>query len=41
MGPTPEVSLAGWRETIETNLTGAFLGAKYQLPAMLGAAAAR
>jgi NAD(P)-dependent dehydrogenase (short-subunit alcohol dehydrogenase family) len=35
MGPTPEVSLAGWSEAIETNLTGAFLAAKYQLPAML------
>jgi NAD(P)-dependent dehydrogenase (short-subunit alcohol dehydrogenase family) len=35
MGATPEVSLAGWQETIETNLTGAFLGARYQLPAML------
>lgn len=34
-GATPDASLAGWRETIETNLTGAFLGAKYQLPAML------
>jgi NAD(P)-dependent dehydrogenase (short-subunit alcohol dehydrogenase family) len=35
MGPTPEVSLAGWSEAIETNLTSAFLAAKYQLPAML------
>lgn len=35
MGATPEVSLAGWQETIETNLTSAFLGARYQLPAML------
>ena len=35
MGPTPEVSLAGWHEAIETNLTSAFLAAKYQLPAML------
>jgi NAD(P)-dependent dehydrogenase (short-subunit alcohol dehydrogenase family) len=35
MGATPDVSLAGWRETIETNLTSAFLGARYQLPAML------
>jgi NAD(P)-dependent dehydrogenase (short-subunit alcohol dehydrogenase family) len=33
--PTPDVSLAGWREAIETNLTSAFLAAKYQLPAML------
>jgi len=35
MGPTPEVTLAGWTETIETNLTIAFLGAKHQLPALL------
>jgi NAD(P)-dependent dehydrogenase (short-subunit alcohol dehydrogenase family) len=35
MGPTHEVSLSGWHETIETNLTGAFLGAKHQVPAML------
>lgn len=35
MGATPDVSLAGWRDTLETNLTSAFLGAKYQLPAML------
>lgn len=35
MGPVPELSLAGWRDTIDTNLTSAFLGAKYQLPAMI------
>jgi NAD(P)-dependent dehydrogenase (short-subunit alcohol dehydrogenase family) len=35
MGPTHDVSLAGWHDTLETNLTGAFLGAKYQVPAML------
>jgi NAD(P)-dependent dehydrogenase (short-subunit alcohol dehydrogenase family) len=35
MGPTPEVSLAGWNDAIETNLTSAFLAAKHQLPAML------
>jgi NAD(P)-dependent dehydrogenase (short-subunit alcohol dehydrogenase family) len=35
MGPTPHVSLSGWTDTIETNLTSAFLGAKYQIPAML------
>jgi NAD(P)-dependent dehydrogenase (short-subunit alcohol dehydrogenase family) len=34
-GTTPDVSLSGWRDTIETNLTSAFLGAKYQVPAML------
>lgn len=38
MGETGEVSalsLAQWKHTIDTNLTSAFLGAKYQLPAML------
>ena len=32
--PTPEIALAAWRETVDTNLTSAFLGAKYQLPAL-------
>ena len=35
MAPTPQLSLAGWRDTLETNLTSAFLGAKYQVPAMI------
>jgi NAD(P)-dependent dehydrogenase (short-subunit alcohol dehydrogenase family) len=35
MGPAPGVSTQGWRDTLETNLTSAFLGAKYQIPAML------
>ncbi len=35
MGATPDVTLAGWEDTIRTNLTSSFLGAKYQLPAML------
>jgi len=35
MGSTPDVSLSEWEDTIRTNLTSAFLGAKYQLPAML------
>lgn len=35
MGPTPDVSLEGWRDTLDTNLTSAFLAAKYQVPAML------
>lgn len=34
MGPTPDLSLAGWRETLDINLTSAFLAAKYQVPAM-------
>jgi NAD(P)-dependent dehydrogenase (short-subunit alcohol dehydrogenase family) len=33
MGPTAEITLEGWRETVETNLTSAFLGAKHQIPA--------
>jgi NAD(P)-dependent dehydrogenase (short-subunit alcohol dehydrogenase family) len=35
MGPVFDLSLNGWRETLETNLTSAFLGAKYQVPAMI------
>jgi NAD(P)-dependent dehydrogenase (short-subunit alcohol dehydrogenase family) len=35
MGSTLSVSLAGWEETLATNLTAAFLGSKYQIPAML------
>lgn len=35
MGPAPDILLSAWNETISTNLTAAYLGAKYQLPAML------
>jgi NAD(P)-dependent dehydrogenase (short-subunit alcohol dehydrogenase family) len=35
MAPTPEVTPAAWRETVETNLTSAFLAARQQIPAML------
>jgi NAD(P)-dependent dehydrogenase (short-subunit alcohol dehydrogenase family) len=35
MGSVTEVSLAGWRDALDVNLTSAFLGAKYQVPAML------
>jgi NAD(P)-dependent dehydrogenase (short-subunit alcohol dehydrogenase family) len=35
MGAIPEMTLEAWRETIDTNLTGAFLGAKHQIPALL------
>ena len=35
MGPTPQVSLAGWHDALEINLTSAFLAAKYQIPLML------
>lgn len=34
MGSVAEMPLADWRDTVETNLTSAFLGAKYQVPAM-------
>ncbi|URK87127.1 SDR family oxidoreductase [Rhizobium sp. RCAM05350] len=34
MAPIADLSTAGWQETIETNLTSAFFGAKYQVPAM-------
>jgi NAD(P)-dependent dehydrogenase (short-subunit alcohol dehydrogenase family) len=34
-GPVTRHSLKGWHETIDTNLTSAFLGAKHQIPAML------
>lgn len=35
MAATPDMTLSSWEETIQTNLTSAFLGAKHQLPAML------
>ncbi|AFL54639.1 NAD(P)-dependent dehydrogenase (short-subunit alcohol dehydrogenase family) [Sinorhizobium fredii] len=35
MGEISSLSLEGWRETLDTNLTGAFLAAKHQAPAML------
>lgn len=35
MGPTVDISLDGWNRTLETNLSAAFLGAKYQLPALI------
>ena len=35
MGPSTEVSLQGWQQTLATNLTGAFLCAKFQIAAML------
>jgi NAD(P)-dependent dehydrogenase (short-subunit alcohol dehydrogenase family) len=36
MAPVFDVSMAQWRETLDTNLTSAYLAAKYQLPAMIG-----
>lgn len=35
MGNIPDIGLEGWHDTLDTNLTSAFLGAKYQIPAML------
>lgn len=35
MGPVPDMALSDWQQVITTNLTSAFLAAKYQLPAML------
>lgn len=35
MGPTSGISEDGWSNTLSTNLTSAFLGAKHQIPAML------
>ncbi|MEX0739872.1 MAG: SDR family oxidoreductase [Pseudohongiella sp.] len=35
MGPVTDMSLADWNQVIATNLSSAFLAAKYQLPAML------
>ncbi|WP_395677481.1 SDR family oxidoreductase [Inquilinus sp.] len=35
MAPTPEVTPAAWRETVEANLTSGFLAARAQIPAML------
>ncbi|WP_349435581.1 SDR family oxidoreductase [Pararhizobium sp. A13] len=34
MAPIADLTPAGWRETIETNLTSAFFGARYQVPAL-------
>lgn len=33
--PTPEIALDRWRDTLDINLTAAFLGAKHQIPALL------
>lgn len=34
MGPSPGISAAGWHDTLETNLSSAFYGAKHQIPAL-------
>ena len=35
VGPLTEMSLADWRRVLDVNLTGAFLAARRQIPAML------
>jgi len=35
MAPLPDMMPETWHETMDINLTSAFLGAKYQIPAML------
>jgi NAD(P)-dependent dehydrogenase (short-subunit alcohol dehydrogenase family) len=35
MAPVPDITVAGWHDTIDANLTSAFLAAKHQIPAML------
>ena len=35
MGPVTDISCDGWREAIDVNLTGAFLSARHQIPALL------
>ncbi|RUV99066.1 MULTISPECIES: SDR family oxidoreductase [unclassified Mesorhizobium] len=35
MAPVPEMAPATWHDTIDTNLTSAFLAARHQIPAML------
>lgn len=34
LGAVTDMTLANWQETINVNLTSAFLGARYQIPAM-------
>lgn len=35
MGPVTQLNLEAWRETLDTNLTSAFLAAKHQVPSQL------
>jgi NAD(P)-dependent dehydrogenase (short-subunit alcohol dehydrogenase family) len=35
MKPLPEITRQAWQDTLDVNLTSAFLGAKYQIPAMI------
>lgn len=39
MGPVTDMSKTDWDQVIETNLTSAFMAAKYQVPAMLSSGA--
>jgi NAD(P)-dependent dehydrogenase (short-subunit alcohol dehydrogenase family) len=34
LAPAPDMTLANWNAVVQTNLTSAFLAAKYQLPAL-------
>lgn len=38
LGPVTDLSLADWNEALSVNLTGAFLAAKHQIPALLESA---
>ena len=35
VGPVTHLTVPGWHDAIDTNLTSAFLGVKYQVPAMI------
>jgi len=35
MGPVPDMQMSDWHETLDTNLTSAFVCAKHQIPALL------
>lgn len=35
MGPITDISLEGWRDAVDANLTSAFFAARHQIPAML------
>jgi NAD(P)-dependent dehydrogenase (short-subunit alcohol dehydrogenase family) len=35
LGPVPDMALDNWRRVLAVNLDGAFLGAKFQIPALL------
>ena len=41
VGTTAECSIEAWQQVISINLTGTWMGMKYQIPALLPAAAAR